>query len=165
MFLHEYELTDFLISNLSMLEKLDYSVKDILVIKELSGLFGRPDIVTVQCNQPDFVSMAIEFKLRNWKRALTQAYRYKSFSNYSIVILDEHYIRPALLNLDMFIKANIGLCGLSDVGQFKVYQKPFLQQPYSNPTRNKFLAYIKGLKEQKTSKSIEFKNVWKFYCA
>jgi len=42
--------------------------------------------------------ISFEAKLRNWKKALSQAYRYKRFSNYSFVLLDEKYINPALKN-------------------------------------------------------------------
>lgn len=56
--------------------------------------------------------ISFEAKLRNWKKALTQAYRYKRFSNYSFVLLDEKYINPALKNISLFKKYNIGLISM-----------------------------------------------------
>lgn len=53
--------------------------------------------------------ISFEAKLRNWKKALTQAYRYKRFSNYSFVLLDEKYVNPAIKNISLFKKYNIGL--------------------------------------------------------
>lgn len=60
--------------------------------------------------------IAIEAKLKDWKRALQQAKRYKKFAKQSYVLLDESNISAALKNLDEFEKYNIGLISLSDEG-------------------------------------------------
>ena len=58
-------------------------------------------------------SIAIEAKLKNWRHALNQARRYKRFSNYSYVLLDERYSTPAKKNIQIFQQHNIGLITLN----------------------------------------------------
>ena len=53
--------------------------------------------------------VSIEAKLKNWSKALLQAYRYKRFSNMSFVLLDEQYSKPALKSITLFKNYNIGL--------------------------------------------------------
>ncbi len=58
--------------------------------------------------------IAIEAKLKNWRRALDQAIRYKRFSNKSYVLLDGKYVEPALKNIQIFKEKNIGLMSMVD---------------------------------------------------
>jgi len=53
--------------------------------------------------------IAIEVKLKNWKRALHQAHRYKWFANQSYVLLPESNIKPALKQIEMFKTFNVWL--------------------------------------------------------
>ena len=106
-----------------------------LYLIEPKGLFGIPDLVIANLDQSDnsrkrMRSFAFEMKLRNWKRALTQAYRYKSFSDYSYVMLDNSNIQPALKNIELFRRSNIGLLGIDGSGAIKTYHKPLLAKPY-----------------------------------
>ncbi len=75
-------------------------------------------------------TIAIEAKLKNWKRALQQAYRYKWFASYSYVFMDEKYIQPAMKNKDMFKSYNIGLASVGIKGEVKVLFKPQKIEPY-----------------------------------
>jgi len=75
-------------------------------------------------------SYAIEAKLKDWKRALQQAHRYKWFAEYSYVVLDEHYSGVAKKNLSTFKKYNIGLATINPVGQFKRIFNPAKQTPF-----------------------------------
>lgn len=69
--------------------------------------------------------VSVEAKLRDWKRALFQANRYKRFSDYVFVLLDDDYIDRALANLDQFQKANIGILGLDDMAEkVHIYYTP-----------------------------------------
>lgn len=61
-------------------------------------------------------SIAIEAKLKNWKRALQQAYRYRWFADYSYVVLDDDFSKQAINNLEMFKQFNIGLITISSNG-------------------------------------------------
>ncbi|PTP42745.1 hypothetical protein [Vibrio splendidus] len=87
----------------------------------------KRDDVYVKVKQPKPVSnkiVAIEAKLKNWKRALWQASRYKTFSNESWVLLDRKHVKPALENIDVFKKFNIGLATFSTDTCYEVFFKP-----------------------------------------
>lgn len=99
---------------------------------EVNNLFGIPDVVFSQFNKESLLySCAIELKLSNWKRALEQAFRYKSFAEYSYVILDNSRTKPAIKNLPEFKKRNIGLLGMDDNGNLHKYHIPEARKPYS----------------------------------
>jgi predicted transcriptional regulator len=74
-------------------------------------------------------SIAIEAKLKNWKRALNQAFRYKWFASKSYVVLDSNFITPALLNIEEFKKYNVGLAEINKKGHLKIYFNPKSQKP------------------------------------
>lgn len=73
---------------------------------------------------------AIEAKLKDWKRALKQAYRYRWFAEYSFVVLDTYHANAALKNIDFFVKYNVGLASVSTDGVLKQYFNPTRQQPF-----------------------------------
>jgi len=77
-------------------------------------------------------SFAIEAKLKNWKQALKQAYRYKWFAEFSYVVLDAFYAKPAIQNIDMFKKYNVGLATLSKEGNLVRYYSPQKNKPYDS---------------------------------
>lgn len=68
-------------------------------------------------------SIAIEAKLKNWKRALFQAYRYNFVADKSFVVLPEKNIKPALANISEFEFFNVGLIGVTDT-EIIVHYKP-----------------------------------------
>lgn len=72
---------------------------------------------------------AIEAKIKDWKRALYQASRYKEFANQSWVLLDNHYCRPALDNLGEFKKRNIGLLTIDAESNINVIVESLTQMP------------------------------------
>jgi DNA-binding MarR family transcriptional regulator len=74
-------------------------------------------------------SIAIEAKLKNWKRALDQAFRYKWFAKKSFVVLDSTYINPAILNIDQFKKLNVGLAEINKLGQLHLHFNPIKRNP------------------------------------
>ena len=75
---------------------------------------------------------AIEAKLRDWKRALSQAARYQDYAVQSWVLLDEHAIRPALDNVELFEHLNIGLAAISQSARPTAYFVPHIAMPKSN---------------------------------
>ena len=75
-------------------------------------------------------NIAIEAKLKDWKRALKQAYRYKWFAEYSFVVIDEHYSKKAIENIDVFKKYNVGLASISVDGNLIRYYSPVSEIPY-----------------------------------
>ncbi|WP_069660949.1 hypothetical protein [Arcticibacter eurypsychrophilus] len=78
----------------------------------------------------NFVSnFAVEAKLKDWRRALKQAYRYKWFAEYSFVVLDAYYSKPALKNLNLFEKYNVGLASVSVDGKLQRHFNPKREVP------------------------------------
>ena len=69
-------------------------------------------------------TIAIEAKLKNWKRALDQAYRYKWFATQSYVILDSKYAKSACKNISKFKELNVGLAEINADGILKIHFKP-----------------------------------------
>lgn len=129
MFITEEKMVQTCLENLNNI--FEYVDKSKNVILEPNGLFGIPDIMI---NTNEIIS--IEAKLKNWKRALRQAYRYKSFSEESYVFMDESYIGSPLKNIDEFKKYNIGLCGVTEKG-INLYYKPIDTKPFSDELYNK----------------------------
>jgi len=84
---------------------------------ELAG-YGIADFVWMDYGQhgkragrsPDeFVLTAFEMKLKDWRRALSQAYRYSYFSDRAIVVLPTDVADRAEGRLDVFQRLGIGL--------------------------------------------------------
>lgn len=98
--------------------------------KEYDGLFGRPDFVYYNKYKNETSITSFELKLRDWRRAIKQAFRYRSFSNIAYVVLPESNINPALNNLEMFEQFNIGLASFDEAG-LKILYKPESKEPYS----------------------------------
>jgi|GEM_PF-915826 len=76
-------------------------------------------------------SIAIEAKLKNWKRALNQAYRYKWFAEKSFVFLPKENISPAYKNIHLFKKMNVGLGTISESKELDILYTPKKEHPYS----------------------------------
>lgn len=74
-------------------------------------------------------SIAIEAKLKNWKRALDQAFRYKWFAKKSFVVLDSTYIKPAITHIEQFKKINVGLAEINKYGKILLHFNPAKKNP------------------------------------
>jgi hypothetical protein len=88
----------------------------------------------IKTKQPQVITRNIssfEAKLKNWRKALEQAYRYKEFSDQSWVIMDECHISPALERIQEFSQRNIGLASINTNGTFKVHSKATRERPRS----------------------------------
>lgn len=110
------------------------TAKNILRDYTNTGFCKRTDkgwIKLRQPRQPVNRIIAIEAKLRDWKKALTQASRYQDFSHESWVLLDHHYCRAALKNTNQFIKRNIGLASIEKDGKLSVHIMPINKAPKS----------------------------------
>lgn len=129
MFISEKEMV---IALVSLLEnnniKLNH-LKECILKQEVEGLIGRPDLILK--NKTNNKIITIELKLRNWKRALAQAYKYKSFSDISYVCMDEKNVMPALGHIEMFKKYNIGLITINNKNKVKLHYKPKAKKAYS----------------------------------
>lgn len=74
---------------------------------------------------------AVEAKLRDWRRALAQAIRYKDFAHASWVLLDEAFVFPAAQNLNEFRRCNVGVAACDLQGNISVLFRPNIQTPRS----------------------------------
>ena len=76
-------------------------------------------------------TVAIEAKMKNWQRALNQAYRYKLFSNQSYVCMPERHSKAAIANLDRFFQMEVGLLIVNEDGALHMIYSPPTEQPGS----------------------------------
>lgn len=153
-------LAYFDISLLSLIEKEDrISLEDIVYITKspsnkvsssLSSLINE-DFITFRkgyyFSHKKYVesltdSIAIEAKLKDWKRALKQAYRYKWFSNKSFVFLPVENIGAAQANLESFEKYNVGLASVSRENGLEVVYEPREESPISGNMRIALNEYL-----------------------
>lgn len=109
-----------------------------LIKEEVEGFFGIPDIVVVNTSNGIRKSYAYEAKLKNWQRAIVQAFRYKAFVNISCVIMDHDHINPALSQYERFVRSNVGLMSIDDSGEVYCHYRPYEEIPYSPSTEFKF---------------------------
>ncbi len=89
-------------------------------------------------------NFAIEAKLKDWKRALKQAYRYKWFAEYSYVVMDEYFSSSAIKNIDSFEKYNVGLATITTDGILKRHYTPKRQKPFDPKMQILFSEKIKN---------------------
>lgn len=87
-------------------------------------------------------SIAIEAKLKDWRRALSQAYRYKWFANKSYVFLPQESIVVPENNLDLFKTYNIGLASVSNKNDLEVLYSPREETPISDKMRIALNEYL-----------------------
>lgn len=106
--------------------------KSIDYVTELLGVDGIPDCVVFEkTNKNIKYVISYELKLKNWKRAMKQAFRYKLFSNEVYVVMDKKYINSALKNINEFYHYNIGLASFSCKGELYIYFEPETHKPFS----------------------------------
>ncbi|HUM96356.1 MAG TPA: hypothetical protein PK275_00795 [Chitinophagaceae bacterium] len=117
-------------------------------LKEHPGLFGVPDFVFYAKKKNNFAFVSFELKLKNWKRAAKQAFRYKSFSNVSYVVLGSNYANAALNNLDFFKQYNIGLATFDSENYFEIHFKPEANEPYSENLKQKLVDTVAGSRKK-----------------
>lgn len=95
--------------------------------KQTKGLL---DVFTVKA--PPFERLiAVEAKLSDWQRVLTQAYRNLQFADESWVVLDHAFVRPALTQLDRFKVAGVGLASILRGRGLIVHHAAMSQGPVS----------------------------------
>lgn len=99
--------------------------KEKLIESKDEYLFSFNDYINYQAE-----TIAIEVKLKNWKRALEQAYRYRCFAFHSYVFLDKRHASPAIKNKTLFLRYNIGLASVSKEGKIEFHFKPKKGNPF-----------------------------------
>ena len=128
---------DLVISLIDMLENNKVkikNIKDFFILQEVDGMIGRPDILLKSKTNTKIIT--IEVKLKNWKRALQQAYKYRSFSDIAYICMDEKNVKPALENLDLFKKCNIGLLTINSKNEIKIYYEPTMDRAFVENLRD-----------------------------
>lgn len=78
--------------------------------------------------------VALEAKLRDWRRALYQAVQYTSYAFEVWVVLDTTFLHSALVHVDEFERRGIGLLGLSANGECEIVN-PAARKPPRNHER------------------------------
>ena len=111
-------------------------------LKECQGLFGVPDFVFYAKENQDISIVSFELKLKNWRQAIKQAFRYKSFSNISYVVLSTKSVNAATNNIELFKRYNIGLARFDTDNNFEILHKPNSDSPYSQQLNSKLKASI-----------------------
>ena len=76
-------------------------------------------------------TIAIEFKISKWRKALQQASKGRSFAEYKYVALDEDHLSPALENQKLFREDSVGLISVGSDGSCEVRLAPRRGSPYS----------------------------------
>jgi DNA-binding transcriptional ArsR family regulator len=72
---------------------------------------------------------SFELKLKDWRRALYQATRYRSFSHRVFVVMPTEKANVAYRHQDSFRMANIGLMAHDTTGNSEVLIRPAKRQP------------------------------------
>lgn len=74
-------------------------------------------------------AVAVELKLRDWRRALGQAIRYRGFAERSFVVVAEEYAQAPASALEAFRLHGVGLASLSPWGSINVITRPRARKP------------------------------------
>lgn len=104
--------------------------------KEWQGLFGIPDYVCFEKKDNDISIVSFELKLTDWKTAIIQAFRYRSFSNKVYVVMPEETVRRAVAHSDQFDRYGIGLASFNP-GKLTILVNAKSFEPYSQNLREK----------------------------
>lgn len=120
-----------------------FNEENIEILEELKGLFGIPDFVFIEKNN-QYINhiIAIELKLKNWKKALIQAFKYRNFANQSYVIIDEKNLSNAVKNIDNFKQSNIGLASFNKNKELRIHFYPNSNDPFSVYYKEKLINSI-----------------------
>ena len=133
-FRYEAELNQTIIDNNILSRSIGLRPSSGYSLQEVKGYFGIPDFVLYDLRKKTRKKeklYSFECKLRNWKRALIQAFRYKTFSGVSFVIMDLDHVKPAVENISEFEKSNIGLIGVGNDGEYEVFHQPEFEEPFT----------------------------------
>jgi hypothetical protein len=95
------------------------------------ALNGRGYVLGPRSSLPDCEIWCFEGKLRDWKRALYQATRYRAFAHRSLVVMPEDAVHTAEAQVERFRLARVGLLALDDDGLLRIITMPRSKQPRS----------------------------------
>ncbi|MCS5422204.1 MULTISPECIES: hypothetical protein [Psychrilyobacter] len=128
-------------------------------IFELEGITGIPDCILFEKSKKNLkYIVTLEFKLKNWKRAIEQAIKATLYSNLVFVVMDKQGINAALKNIDDFKKRNIGLAFYGIDKKFKIHFFPEPKLPISD--NYSLLLYKKLVESNKIENSSRKYYLW-----
>ncbi len=117
--------------------------------RELWGFAGVPDLVLPYIDpsengKREFVIIAFEMKLSDWRQALFQACGYKTFAHKSYVLMDHVHVAPPANkdNLVRFKRTNVGLLSINDEGMVVPHYEPEYSKPYSEWFEKAFMDMV-----------------------
>ena len=110
---------------------------------------GVPDLVMfVHDGRQVYYVVTMEFKLRDWRRALRQAFRHRNYGNEAYVVLDGAHAMAAIEHIDLFKMANVGLATVERTEKVRVWHVPEPGLPfcpsYAQSVAKTLLAKNKG---------------------
>lgn len=112
--------------------------------------FGIADIVSILRKKNETILYAFEMKIKGWRKALAQAYRYKYYADIVYVVLPFNEAEKAIQSLEIFQKLNIGLLAFDDKKMIiKCLSTPANEKPLSPAAHDKVLKLL-----SKTFKSL-----------
>jgi hypothetical protein len=101
-------------------------------LREIDSGIGIPDyLLVITSGRAISYIVGVELKLRNWRRGLLQAFRYRNFTNEAYVVIDRDHIEPALANRQHFLRAGIGLASFDEGGVFEIHVVASPGKPFS----------------------------------
>jgi hypothetical protein len=113
---------------------------DIVRELQIPGL-GIADIVSLYICPRMIKLQAFEMKMRDWRKALAQSYRYKYFADSVYVVIPPDEADKAKLDLSIFRAINVGLWAFdSESGVIDKIYNPKKETPISKAANMKALA-------------------------
>jgi len=104
---------------------------------------GIADIVSVFISPRKVVLHAFEMKIKDWRKALSQAYRYKYYADAAYVVLPPYEAAKAKQSLTVFRTINVGLWAFDkEKNCIKKIYNPQKDNPISNAAYKKALARL-----------------------
>lgn len=86
---------------------------------------------------------AFEGKIKDWRRALQQAFRYRYFADKSVVVMPHAESRPALAHLEAFEHAFVGFWSFDcDTGTIRKHFTPTRVRAFSREARSKAIRIL-----------------------
>lgn len=86
---------------------------------------------------------AFEGKLKDWQRALQQAFRYRYFADKAIVVMPGDNAAPAVANLDAFRYAVVGLWTFDGItGTIREHYTPTRVRAFNGAARQKAIRIL-----------------------
>lgn len=104
---------------------------------------GIADIVSVFTGSRKVVLHAFEMKIKDWRKALSQAYRYKYYADSAYVVLPPDEAAKAKQSLMVFRAINVGLWAFDkEKNSIKKIYNPKKDNPISSTAYNKALTLL-----------------------